>query len=74
MHENDDASGSRHFDYIPKVRQAIVNVRINVGHDDVVRFRKTGKFLFSLIDLVIASKLFKVMLYKARVDATLDVD
>jgi hypothetical protein len=30
--------------------------------------------LFSLVDLVIASQLFKVMLYKARVDATLDVD
>ena len=29
--------------------------------------------LFSLIDLLIASRLFKVMLYKARVDATLDV-
>ena len=29
--------------------------------------------LFSLIDLVIASRLFKVMLYKVRVDATLDV-
>ncbi|HET7144768.1 MAG TPA: hypothetical protein VFI68_12180, partial [Anaerolineales bacterium] len=28
----------------------------------------------SLVDLVIASQLFKVMLYKARVDATLDVD
>jgi ABC-2 type transport system permease protein len=28
---------------------------------------------FSLIDLFIASRLFKVMLYKARVDATLDV-
>lgn len=30
--------------------------------------------LFSLVDLVIASQLFKIMLYKARVDATLDVD
>jgi ABC-type multidrug transport system permease subunit len=30
--------------------------------------------IFSLIDLVIASQLFKIMLYKARVDATLDVD
>ena len=30
--------------------------------------------LFSVIDLIIASQLFKVMLYKARVDATLDVD
>ena len=29
--------------------------------------------VFSLIDLVIASRLFKVMLYKVRVDATLDV-
>ena len=29
---------------------------------------------FSLVDLVIASQLFKIMLYKARVDATLDVD
>ena len=28
----------------------------------------------SLVNLVIASQLFKVMLYKARVDATLDVD
>lgn len=30
--------------------------------------------LFSILDLFIASQLFKVMLYKARVDATLDVD
>jgi ABC-2 type transport system permease protein len=30
--------------------------------------------LFSLVDLFIASRLFKFMLYKARVDATLDVD
>jgi ABC-2 type transport system permease protein len=30
--------------------------------------------LFSLIDLFIASRLFKLMLYKARVDATLDVE
>ncbi|RJP48633.1 MAG: ABC transporter permease [Anaerolineaceae bacterium] len=30
--------------------------------------------LFSIVDLVIASQLFRVMLYKARVDATLDVD
>jgi ABC-2 type transport system permease protein len=29
--------------------------------------------LFSSIDLFIASRLFKIMLYKARVDATLDV-
>jgi ABC-2 type transport system permease protein len=29
--------------------------------------------VFSIIDLFIASRLFKVMLYKARVDATLDV-
>jgi ABC-2 type transport system permease protein len=29
--------------------------------------------LFSIIDLFIASRLFKIMLYKARVDATLDV-
>ena len=29
--------------------------------------------VFSLIDLFIASRLFKIMLYKARVDATLDV-
>ncbi len=30
--------------------------------------------VFSVVDLIIASQLFKVMLYKARVDATLDVD
>ena len=30
--------------------------------------------IFSIADLVIASQLFKIMLYKARVDATLDVD
>jgi ABC-2 type transport system permease protein len=30
--------------------------------------------IFSLVDLFIASQLFKIMLYKARVDATLDVD
>lgn len=29
--------------------------------------------LFSVVDLLIASRLFKVMLFKARVDATLDV-
>jgi ABC-2 type transport system permease protein len=29
--------------------------------------------IFSLIDIFIASRLFKIMLYKARVDATLDV-
>jgi len=29
--------------------------------------------VFSIIDLVIAKRLFKIMLYKARVDATLDV-
>jgi len=29
--------------------------------------------VFSIIDLFIASRLFKIMLYKARVDATLDV-
>lgn len=30
--------------------------------------------IFSVVDLVIASQLFRIMLYKARVDATLDVD
>lgn len=30
--------------------------------------------IFSVIDLIIASQLFKIMLHKARVDATLDVD
>ena len=30
--------------------------------------------LFSIVDLIIASQLFKIMLYKARVDATLEVD
>jgi hypothetical protein len=30
--------------------------------------------LFSLIDLVIASRLFKLMLYKARADATLRME
>ena len=29
--------------------------------------------LFSVIDLFIASRLFKIMLFNARVDATLDV-
>ena len=29
---------------------------------------------FSLIDLIIASQLFKYMLYKVRVDATLDTE
>jgi ABC-2 type transport system permease protein len=29
---------------------------------------------FSVIDLLIASRLFKVMLYKARVDATLETE
>ena len=30
--------------------------------------------LFSVLDLLIAGRLFKIMLYKARVDATLDVE
>ncbi len=30
--------------------------------------------VFSIVDLIIASQLFRFMLYKARVDATLDVD
>jgi hypothetical protein len=30
--------------------------------------------LFSLIDLFIASRLFKLMLYKARADATLGME
>jgi hypothetical protein len=29
--------------------------------------------LFSIIDLLIASRLFRLMLYKARVDAVLDI-
>ena len=39
-----------------------------------VLFSWAMMILSSLVDLVIASQLFKVMLYKARVDATLDVD
>jgi ABC-2 type transport system permease protein len=39
-----------------------------------VLFAWAMMILSSLVDLVIASYLFKVMLYKARVDATLDVD
>lgn len=31
-------------------------------------------FVFSLVDLLIASRLFKIMLYKARVDATLGME
>jgi hypothetical protein len=30
--------------------------------------------LFSIVDLLIASRLFKVMLYKARADATLAME
>ena len=30
--------------------------------------------LFSLVDLLIASRLFKIMLYKARADATLGME
>jgi ABC-2 type transport system permease protein len=41
---------------------------------DQVLFSWAMMILFSIIDLIIASQLFKVMLYKARVDATLDVD
>jgi ABC-2 type transport system permease protein len=41
---------------------------------DQVLFSWGMMVLFSLVDLVIASQLFKIMLYKARVDATLDVD
>ena len=32
-----------------------------------------GEIVISILDLFIAGRLFKVMLYKARVDATLDV-
>ena len=39
-----------------------------------VLFSWAMMIVFSLVDLVIASQLFKIMLYKARVDATLDVD
>ncbi|HET7145288.1 MAG TPA: ABC transporter permease [Anaerolineales bacterium] len=39
-----------------------------------VLFSWAMMILSSLVDLAIASQLFKVMLYKARVDATLDVD
>ena len=41
---------------------------------DQIAFAWGMMLLFSLVDLVIASQLFKIMLYKARVDATLDVD
>ena len=41
---------------------------------DQLLFSWAMMIIFSLVDLVIASRLFKVMLYKARVDATLDVD
>lgn len=39
-----------------------------------VLFAWAMMILSSLVDLVIASQLFRIMLYKARVDATLDVD
>lgn len=41
---------------------------------DQIVFAWTMMILFSILDLIIASQLFKIMLYKARVDATLDVD
>jgi ABC-2 type transport system permease protein len=41
---------------------------------DQVLFAWGMMAIFSLIDLFVASRLFKIMLYKARVDATLDVD
>jgi ABC-2 type transport system permease protein len=41
---------------------------------DQIAFAWGMMLIFSLVDLVIASQLFKIMLYKARVDATLDVD
>jgi ABC-2 type transport system permease protein len=41
---------------------------------DQLLFSWVMMILFSLVDLAIASQLFKIMLYKARVDATLDVD
>jgi ABC-2 type transport system permease protein len=41
---------------------------------DQVLFSWAMMILFSIVDLIISSQLFKVMLYKARVDATLDVD
>jgi ABC-2 type transport system permease protein len=36
-------------------------------------FAMAMMLLFSIIDLFIASRLFKIMLYKARVDAVLDI-
>jgi len=39
-----------------------------------IAFSWAMMLLFSIVDLIIASQLFKIMLYKARVDATLDVD
>lgn len=41
---------------------------------DQVAFAWGMMLIFSVVDLIIASQLFKIMLYKARVDATLDVD
>jgi ABC-2 type transport system permease protein len=41
---------------------------------DQILFSWGMMILFSVIDLIIASQLFRIMLYKARVDATLDVD
>ena len=41
---------------------------------DQILFSWAIMTLFSIVDLIIASQLFKIMLYKARVDATLDVD
>ncbi len=41
---------------------------------DQIAFSWMMMILFSVMDLIIASQLFKIMLYKARVDATLEVD
>jgi len=41
---------------------------------DQIAFSWMMMILFSIMDLIIASQLFKIMLYKARVDATLEVD
>jgi ABC-2 type transport system permease protein len=41
---------------------------------DQIAFSWGMMLVFSIMDLIIASQLFKIMLYKARVDATLDVD
>ncbi|MCP4139194.1 MAG: ABC transporter permease [Chloroflexi bacterium] len=52
--------------------RALHETSTGTGDTEKIFFAWSMMLLFSVIDLFIASKLFKFMLYKARVDATLE--